>query len=148
MKGLRFDGPLIDLEGESGIQLGIDFLGCRNLSESIRYFDLEAVYRSCFQAMLDEYAWMAKAFLLYLLGGYLFANGGQTVSLRWFAFFRDFGYAWERWALNYGCRCLVVVDHLLRRCSCASLKGELMSSDVVKDEGEGPLVCVIELRQF
>ena len=33
---------------------------------------------------------MAKVFLLYLLMVYLFANGGQTLSLRWLALFRDF----------------------------------------------------------
>ena len=33
---------------------------------------------------------MAKVFLLYLLEAYLFANGGQIVSLRWLALFRDF----------------------------------------------------------
>jgi len=37
-----------------------------------------------------DYAQMARAFLLYILGVYLFANGGQTVSLRWLALFHDF----------------------------------------------------------
>ena len=38
---------------------------------------------------------MARAFLLlFLLGAYLFTNGGQTVSLRWLAIFRDFERAW------------------------------------------------------
>ena len=45
--------------------------------------------------MADDSAKMAKAFLLYLLGAYLFANGGQTVSLRWLAPFRDFRGPWE-----------------------------------------------------
>ena len=36
---------------------------------------------------------MARAFLLHLLGAYLFANGGQMVSLRWLTLFQDFGKA-------------------------------------------------------
>lgn len=40
--------------------------------------------------MAEDYAWMAKAFLLYILGVYLFANGGQIVSLRWLAIFHNF----------------------------------------------------------
>lgn len=47
MMGLRFDGSLINLEDESSIQLGADLLGCRYLSESVRYFDLEADYKPC-----------------------------------------------------------------------------------------------------
>ncbi|KAL0006110.1 hypothetical protein SO802_013671 [Lithocarpus litseifolius] len=38
---------------------------------------------------------MARAFLLNILGAYLFANGGKKVSLRWLSLFRDFGQAWE-----------------------------------------------------
>ena len=38
---------------------------------------------------------MARAFLLYPLGAYLFANRRQMVSLRWLALFRDFGEAQE-----------------------------------------------------
>ena len=34
---------------------------------------------------------MTRAFLLYILGAYLFANEGQTVYLRWLALFCDFG---------------------------------------------------------
>ena len=55
-KGLNFDGPLIDLEGESGIQLGIDLLGHKYSSESIRYFNLEVDYRPCSQATLNAFA--------------------------------------------------------------------------------------------
>ena len=92
-EGLRFDGPLIDLEGESSIQLGIDLLGHKYSSESIRYFNLEVDYRPCSQATLNDCAQMAKAFLLYLLGAYLFTNKGQTISLRWLALFRDVEHA-------------------------------------------------------
>ena len=75
-KGLRFDGSLIDLKGESGIQLGIDLLGHKYSSESIRYFNLEVDYRPCSQATPNDCAQMAKAFLLYLLGANLFTNKG------------------------------------------------------------------------
>jgi len=33
---------------------------------------------------------MARAFLLYILGAYLFSNGGQMVSSRWLALYYDF----------------------------------------------------------
>ena len=95
MMGFRFDGPFINLEDEPGIQLGVDLLGCKYLSESIRYFDLEVDYRPCSQVMPDNCARIAKALLLYLLGAYVFANGGLPVSLRWLAFFCDFEHAWE-----------------------------------------------------
>ena len=36
---------------------------------------------------------MARAFVLHLLGTYIFANGGQKVSLRWPTLFQDFGKA-------------------------------------------------------
>lgn len=76
-----------------GIQLGIDLLERRNLSERIHYFDLEKDYRPPSLATLDDYAWMARAFLLYLLGAYLFANEGQAESLKWLALFLDFKHA-------------------------------------------------------
>ena len=38
---------------------------------------------------------MVRAFLLYILGAYLFANGGETMSLKWLVLFRDFSEAWE-----------------------------------------------------
>ncbi|KAK9996697.1 hypothetical protein SO802_021383 [Lithocarpus litseifolius] len=76
MTSLRFEGPIIDLEGESSIQLGIDLLGHRYLKH-IHYVDLETNYN-----FLKQHLMMAKVFLLFLLGAYLFANGGQTVSLR------------------------------------------------------------------
>ena len=46
---------------------------------------------------------MARAYLLFLVGVYLFANGGQTVSLRWLTLFWDFERAQ---AANWGSICL------------------------------------------
>ena len=62
---------------------------------------------------------MAKAFLLYILGAYLFTNRGQTVSLRWLSHFRDFKGALEA---NWGQACLAYLysslDTLNRRTFC------------------------------
>ena len=82
--------PIIDLKGELGIQLGINVLEHRCSSEHVPYFDLEMDYRPLSQAMLDDYARMARAFLLFLLEAYLFANGMQKVSLRWLTLFHKF----------------------------------------------------------
>ena len=46
---------------------------------------------------------MARAFLFHMLGAYLFANGGQTVSLRWLTLFQDFE---EAQRANWGQICL------------------------------------------
>ena len=82
MTSLRSNGPIIDLEGESGIQLGIDLLGCRYSSERIHYFDLETNYKPLSKATPDDCAQMVKVFLHFLLRAYLFANGRKMVSLR------------------------------------------------------------------
>ena len=59
------------------------------------YTDLEADFMHRLQGTAEECLWMARAFLLlFLLGAYLFTNGGQTVSLRWLAIFQDFERAW------------------------------------------------------
>ena len=76
MTGLRSHGPTINLEGESGIQLGIDLLGHAYPSEHIRYFDLERDFKPLSQETLDDCAQMARALLLYVVEAYLFANGG------------------------------------------------------------------------
>lgn len=101
---LRFDGAIINLEGESSTCLTKDLLGRRCPFETIRYFDIEKDYISLPQVMAEDCAKMAWAFLLYLLGAYLFANGGQTLSPRWLAPFRDFKGARE---VNWGQACLV-----------------------------------------
>ena len=88
--GLQFDGVLISLEDESGIRLGADLLERRYDIKTICYTDPEANFMDRPQGMPKECIWMAKVFLLFLLGAYLFANGGQTVSLRWLDFFQDF----------------------------------------------------------
>ena len=57
----------------------------------------------CSQGTAKDCLWMARFFFLYLLGAYLFSNGGQMVSLRWLALFRDF----ERARVaNWGSMCL------------------------------------------
>jgi len=78
----------------------------RNYSiETIRYFDLVLDYMLFPQRTMEERVRMARAFLLHLLGAYLFADGGQTVSLRWLTLFQDFGEAqranWEQACLAY-----------------------------------------------
>ena len=91
MTVLRCDGALINLEGEWGKQLGIDLFRRRYTTQMICYFDIKVDYRPLLQVTADDYAKMDEPFLLYLLEAYLSTSGGQTVSLRWLALFRDFG---------------------------------------------------------
>ena len=56
MTSLRLDRPIINLESELGIQLGINLLGHKYLSEHIRYFDLEGDYMPLSQAMPNDWA--------------------------------------------------------------------------------------------
>ena len=95
MIGFRCDGALINLEGESSTQLGIDLLGRRYNTDTIHYFDIKMEYKPFTQLMANNCARMARAFSLYLLVAYLFANMGKTISLRWLALLRDFREAWE-----------------------------------------------------
>ena len=69
------------------MQLGIEFLGRRYSTDMIHYYDIEIDYRPFPQMTHNDYAWMDRAFLLYILGPYLFANGGQAVSWRWLSLF-------------------------------------------------------------
>ena len=77
----------------SGIQLGLDMLGRKYSIKTICYFDLVSDYMLLPQKTTEERVHMARAFLLHLLGAYLFTNGGQTVSLRWWTLFQDFAEA-------------------------------------------------------
>ena len=90
MTSLSCDGLIINLEDELGIQLGIELLGQRRMIETICYFDLELDHKPLPQETLEDYARMVRAFLMYILGAYLFANKGQAMSLRWLALFHDF----------------------------------------------------------
>ena len=90
MIGFRCDGALINLEGESGTQLGIDLLGGRYNTDTIHYFDIKMEYKPFTQLMANNCARMARAFSLYLLVAYLFANMGKKISLRWLALLHDF----------------------------------------------------------
>ena len=76
MIGLRCNGALINLEGESGTQLGIDLLEKRYTTKTIHYFEIKANYKPLPWVTTDDCTKMARAFLLYLLGAYLFTNRG------------------------------------------------------------------------
>ena len=80
---LSFEGAIISLDGVLGIQLGLNMLGRKYSIKTIRYFDLVLDYMLFSQRTMEERVCMARAFILHLLGTYLFATGGQTVSLRW-----------------------------------------------------------------
>ena len=90
LTSLSFEGAIISLDGVSGIQLGLNMLGRKYSTETIRYFDLVLDYMLLPQRTTEEHVCMARAFILHLLGTYLFAIGGQTVSLRWLTLFQDF----------------------------------------------------------
>ena len=95
MTNLQCDSLIINLEGESGIVISIELLEWSCIAKSVRYFDLEMDHRPFPQKTLKDCAQMVRAFLLYILGAYLFANGGETMSLKWLVLFRDFSEAWE-----------------------------------------------------
>ena len=90
MISLSFKGVITSFDGVSGIQLGIDMLGRKYSMETIHYFDLVLYYMFFPQRTMEECVHMARAFLLHLLGAYLFDNGGRTMSLRWLTLFKDF----------------------------------------------------------
>ena len=81
------------LKGPSSTWMGLDMLGRKYSIETIRYFDLVLDYMLFPWRTMEECVCMGRAFLLHLLGAYLFANGGKTVSMRWLNLFRDFGEA-------------------------------------------------------
>ena len=53
------------------------WLGGGRTTEMIHYTDLEVDFMHCPQGMAKECLWMARAFLLFLVGAYLFTTGGQ-----------------------------------------------------------------------
>ena len=103
MTSLSFKGAIISLDSKLGIQLGLDMLRRKYSIQTICYFDLVSNYMFLPQKTMEECVRMARVFLLHLLGAYLFANGGQTVSLRWLTLFQDFG---EARRANWGKACL------------------------------------------
>lgn len=119
MTSLRSYGSSINLEGEFGIQLAIDLLGRAYPSECIRHFYMERDYKPHSSATPDDHAQMAKAFMIYVVGAYLFANGGQLVSLRWLALFRDFDQAREA---NWGHACLAYLYSVMDTSSWGTLR--------------------------
>ena len=73
MTDLRCDDAIINLEGKSVTRLVI---GRRYFTNMISYFDIEADYRPLPYETAEDCTRMAKAFMLYILGAYHFANGG------------------------------------------------------------------------
>ena len=82
MTCLWFKGVPISLEDESGVRLGVNLLGRRYATEIIHYTDLEVDFMHRPQGMVEECLRMARAYLLFLVGVYLFANCRKMVSLR------------------------------------------------------------------
>ena len=118
MIGLSFKGAIISLDGVSSIQLGLDMLGRKYSTKTICYFDLVSNYMFLPQRTTKECICMARAFLLHLLEAYLFANGGQTMSLRWLTQFQDFG---EARRANQGQACLAYLYSTLNTLSRGTL---------------------------
>ena len=72
------------------------------MTKTVCYFDLETDHRHLPQKTPKDCAQMARALLMYILGAYLFANSGQTLSLRWLPLFCDFREAREaNWGQAY-----------------------------------------------
>ena len=90
MTDLNFEGAIISLDDLLSMQLGIDMLGRKYFTKTIHYFDLVSDYMFLLQRTTEECVRMARSFLLRLMGAYLFANGGQMVSMRWLTLFQDF----------------------------------------------------------
>ena len=69
MIGLNFEGAIINLDGVLGIQLGLNMLGRKYSTKTIRYFDLVSGYMHLPQWTTEECIWMATAFLLSFVKG-------------------------------------------------------------------------------
>ncbi|KAL0016109.1 hypothetical protein SO802_003178 [Lithocarpus litseifolius] len=72
MTDLSFEGAIINLDGVSGIQLGLGMLGRKYSTETICYFDFMSDYMLLPQRTTEKRIRMARAFLLHLLGAYLY----------------------------------------------------------------------------
>ena len=54
MTSLNFEGAIINLDGGLGVQLGIDMLGRKYSTKTIRYFDLVSDYMFLPQRTTEE----------------------------------------------------------------------------------------------
>lgn len=61
---LQCDRSIINLDGELGVQLCIDLLGQRYMTDMIRYYDIKTNYKPLPQVTFEDYAKMARAFWL------------------------------------------------------------------------------------
>ena len=79
MTGLSFEGTFTNLDGVSGIQLGLDMQGRKYSIETIHYFELVSDYMFLPQRTMEEHVRMARAFLLHLLERHGEPTGGRHV---------------------------------------------------------------------
>ena len=103
MTSLRCDGQLINLEGESGIQLGIDLLRRRFTTDTIRYPDIKVDYTLLPQMKANDCAKMARTFSIIPSRDLSLFQQRAKMSLRWLAPFCDFRGVRET---NWGQACL------------------------------------------
>ena len=90
MTRLWASDPTISLEGELGTTFSVELLRLTYSSKHVWYYELAVDFLSHSQETQGDITHMVRAFLLYMVGLILFANGGQTISLRWLALFRLF----------------------------------------------------------
>lgn len=99
LTGLRSHNPAIHLRDAYGRALVVKLLGRSYPKKIVRYYLLARNVAFHSQATPKDLAWMARAFLVHVVGATLFANAGQTVNLRWLKAFKDFEAARE---VNWG----------------------------------------------
>lgn len=95
MTDLRYDEALTNLEGESSIQLGIDLLRRRYITDLICYLDVKVDYTLLPQVKANNCAKMARTFSVVPSRGLSLFQRIAKMSLRWLAPFRDFRGAQE-----------------------------------------------------
>ena len=65
MTGLNFEGAIINLDGVSSIQLGLDMLGRKYSTETIHYFDLVLDYMILPQELQKSaFGWLGLFFYI------------------------------------------------------------------------------------
>ena len=131
MTSLRCDGQLINLEGESGIQLGIDLLRRRFTTDTIRYPDIKVDYTLLPQMKANDCAKMARTFSIVPSRDLSLFQRRAKMSLRWLAPFCDFrGGTKDQLGACMSCIFVLSFGHAHLGGCCASLWGLESSFEV------------------